>query len=245
MLSRLERPMIRLATWNIEFGRRLPVILENVERLLPVDAIALQELSEHAGEPDAARIAGRLGPTWRSAQVTAQFWAGRQQANGFVWNADRLDVVSVDEVELPAPSGRALRRLPPSRRNATVLDARLQDNHIRLYSVHLDVFGIAHKYAQLAHVLADASRRPPADLTVISGDMNTYGIAGRPRWTELRRLAARVEFEELTAGIGWTHQRLGVRQKLDAVFASPAGLPYRRKRIILPGSDHVPVWVEL
>lgn len=237
--------MIRLATWNIQFGRRLSMILEKVARLLPVDAIAFQELSEHGGEPDAARIAGRLGSAWRSRQVTAQLVGGRQQANGFVWNGDRLDVVAVDAIDLPVPSGRVLRRLPASRRNAAVMDARLQHRTVRIYSVHLDVFGISHKHAQLAHVLADASRRPPADLTLISGDMNTYGIGGRPRWTELRRLALQAGFEELTVGIGWTQQRLGVRQKLDAVFASPTGLPYRRRRIILPGSDHVPVWIEI
>jgi endonuclease/exonuclease/phosphatase (EEP) superfamily protein YafD len=75
--------------------------------------------------------------------------------------------------------------------------------------------------------------------------MNTYGIAGRPRWTELRRLAEAANFEELTTGVGWTHRALGVRQKLDAVFASPRGLPHRAWRLPLPGSDHIPVLVEM
>jgi endonuclease/exonuclease/phosphatase (EEP) superfamily protein YafD len=75
--------------------------------------------------------------------------------------------------------------------------------------------------------------------------MNTYGIGGRPRWNELRRLAAAASFEELTTGIGWTHRALGVRQKLDAVFAAPSGLGHRAWRLPLPGSDHVPLLVEL
>jgi endonuclease/exonuclease/phosphatase family metal-dependent hydrolase len=237
--------MVRIASWNVQFGRRLPLILDGVAQLPPFDVIALQELSEHAGERDAARIAGRLGPAWRSAQVTAQLVGRRPQANGFVWNSDRLDVVEVNAIDLPAPSGRAMRRLPRTRRNAAVTEARVDHHRIRLYSVHLDVFGIAHKHAQFAHVLADASRRLPVDLTLISGDMNTYGIAGRPRWTELRGLAQQAGFEELTVGVGWTQQRLGVRQKLDAIFASPVGLPHRRQRIMLPGSDHIPLWVEL
>lgn len=237
--------MICIATWNIQFGRRLPTILEGIGRLPPVDAIALQELSEHGGEPDAARIARHLGPAWRSAQVTAQVVGGRHQANGFVWNADRLDVFGVDAIDLPTPSGRVLRRLPSSRRNAALMEARIGRREIRLYSVHLDVFGIAHKHSQFAHVLADSSRRAPVSLTLISGDMNTYGVAGRPRWRELRALAHRAGFEELTVGVGWTQQRLGVRQKLDAIFASPTGLPHRRQRIILPGSDHIPIWAEL
>jgi endonuclease/exonuclease/phosphatase (EEP) superfamily protein YafD len=75
--------------------------------------------------------------------------------------------------------------------------------------------------------------------------MNTYGIAGRPRWAELRRLAAAARFEDVTTGIGWTHRTLGVRQKLDAVFATPQGLAHRAWRVPLPGSDHVPVLVDL
>jgi endonuclease/exonuclease/phosphatase family metal-dependent hydrolase len=237
--------MVRIASWNIELGIRLPVILDGVMRIPPFDALALQELSEHAGELDAAAIARHLGPSWRSAQVTAQLLRKRPQANGFVWNSERLDVAEVTTIDLPTPSGRVLRRLPRSRRNAAAMEARIESRRIRLYSAHLDVFGIGHRHAQLAHVLAHASRQPRVDLTLISGDMNTYGLAGRPRWTELRRLAQREGFEELTVGVGWTQQRLGVRQKLDAIFASPTGLSYRRRRIILPGSDHIPLWVEL
>jgi endonuclease/exonuclease/phosphatase family metal-dependent hydrolase len=61
------------------------------------------------------------------------------------------------------------------------------DQAIRLYSVHLDVFGIAHKHAQFARVVADANERKRTDLTVIAGDLNTFGVGGRPRWNELRR----------------------------------------------------------
>src|SRR4029077_17392842 len=103
---------------------------------------------------------------------------------------------------------------PPQRRNAVGANLRMGALRLRLYSVHLDVFGIAHKHAQLARVLDDASTRATADLILLAGDMNTYGIGGRPRWAELRRLAAAARFEEMTTGIGWTHRALGVRQKL-------------------------------
>lgn len=236
--------MLRIATWNLEFGHRLPLILEGLSTLPAFDVLALQELSVHGGELDAERIASHLGPDWRAAQATAQLLRGLHQANGFVWNAQRVTALDITSIGLPTPSGRAMRRLPPSRRNATVMDARHDGQRVRLYSVHLDVFGIAHKHAQFAYVLADATRRPPVDLTVIAGDMNTYGIAGRPRWAELRRLAEAAGFQELTVGIGWTHRGLGVRQKLDAIFASPAGAHHVRK-VHVPGSDHIPVWANL
>lgn len=237
--------MLRMATWNVDFGRRLPVVLEGVSRFANLDLIAMQELSVHGGRDDAEAIAGRLGPAWRFAQVTAQTVSGKPQANGLAWNANRVELLDLSTVELPTPSGRVLRSLPATRRTAVVVDLRLSAVRARLYVVHLDVFGIAHKHAQFAHIMTDAARRPPVDLVIVAGDMNTYGVAGRPRWAELRRLAEAAEFEELTIGIGWTHRALGVRQKLDAIFASPRGLPHRVLRLLLPGSDHTPVMLEL
>jgi endonuclease/exonuclease/phosphatase family metal-dependent hydrolase len=237
--------MLRLATWNVEFGHRLTRVLDSLDALPPLDLVALQELSVHHGLHDAEVMAQRLGPDWRWAQVTAQVVAGRPQANGFLWDLRTVDVLDVQAVNLPTPSGRVMRALPRTRRNAVVMEARVADRRIRVYAVHLDVFGITHKHAQLAHILADASTRGPVDLMLIAGDMNTYGVAGRPRWSELRGLAHTAGFEELTVRVGWTHRRLGVRQKLDAVFAAPAGIPHRTWRLALPGSDHVPVLLEL
>jgi endonuclease/exonuclease/phosphatase family metal-dependent hydrolase len=237
--------MLRIATWNVAFCHRLPLIIESARALPARDLISLQELSTHHGRTDAQSIATQLGPSWRFEQVTAQVVAGRPQANGILWDARRLELDGLETIELPTPSGRVMRALPRQRRNAVVAKLRLGSLRLRLYAVHLDVFGIAHKHAQLAWVLDHAAGQASADLMLIAGDMNTYGIAGRPRWAELRRLAAASNFEEVTTGIGWTHRALGVRQKLDAVFATPLGLPHRAWRMPLPGSDHVPVLVDL
>jgi endonuclease/exonuclease/phosphatase family metal-dependent hydrolase len=237
--------MLRIATWNVAFCHRLPVVLESVRALPRPDLFSMQELSIHHGRRDAEAIASMLGPSWLFEQVTAQVVAGREQANGILWDARRIELESLDTIELPTPSGRIMRSLPRQRRNAVVANLRLSELRLRLYAVHLDVFGITHRHAQLATVLDDASQRPTADVSLIAGDMNTYGIAGRPRWTELRRIAEAANFEEVTTGIGWTHRALGVRQKLDAVFASPRGLPHQARRFSLPGSDHVPVLVDL
>jgi endonuclease/exonuclease/phosphatase family metal-dependent hydrolase len=237
--------MLRMATWNVAFCHRLPVVLESARALPERDLISMQELSIHQGRTDAQAIAAQLGESWRFEQVTAQVVAGRPQANGILWDARHIELEGLDTIELPTPSGRVMRALPPQRRNAVVANLRMGALRLRFYAVHLDVFGIAHKHAQLARVLDDASRRATADLVLIAGDMNTYGIGGRPRWAELRRMAAAANFEEVTSGIGWTHRALGVRQKLDAVFAAPRGLPHRAWRMPLPGSDHIPVLVDL
>lgn len=237
--------MLRLATWNVEFGYRLRRVLKSLGALPPLDLLALQELSVHDGRHDAELMARRLGPDWRWVQVTAQVVSGRPQANGFLWDLRTVEALDVQTVNLPTPSGRVMRTLPQTRRNAVVLEARIAQRRVRVYAVHLDVFGISHKHAQLAHILADASTREPVDLMLIAGDMNTYGVGGRPRWSELRRLAQAAGFEELTVGIGWTHRGLGVRQKLDAIFVAPQGIPHRAWRLALPGSDHIPVLLEL
>ncbi len=237
--------MLRIATWNVAFCHRLPVVLETARALPARDLISLQELSIHDARSDAEAIAAQLGESWRYEQVTAQVVAGRAQANGILWDSRRIELEGLDTIDLPTPSGRVMRALPRQRRNAVVANLRLGALRLRVYAVHLDVFGITHKHAQLATVLDDASAQATADLTLIAGDMNTYGIAGRPRWAELRRLAAAARFEEVTTGIGWTHRALGVRQKLDAVFVAPRGLPHRSWHVPLPGSDHVPVLVDL
>jgi len=236
--------MLRVATWNIELGMDLGRVIAGVGSLPHLDLAAFQELSIHQGIPDARAIAERLGPDYRCAQFTAQLLAGSPQANGLVWDARVIGVDDVQAIPLPAPAGR-LMRLQGSHRNALMAEARLGDLALRVYAIHLDVLGVAHKHAQLRHVLADAASRPVVDLVLIAGDLNTYGVAGRPRWFKLRRLARDAGFEELTTGIGWTHRALGVRQKLDAIFAAPTGIRHRAWRELLPGSDHLPVLAEL
>jgi hypothetical protein len=157
--------MLRIATWNVAFGRRLPVVLESVRALPSLDLISMQELSIHDGRDDADAIAAQLGSGWRSTQITAQTVAGQAQANGILWNSDRIEMRSVGTVELPTPSGRMLRRLPRQRRNAVVADLRLGELRLRLYAAHLDVFGITHKHAHLADRRRHEyvwHRRPPA-----------------------------------------------------------------------------------
>jgi endonuclease/exonuclease/phosphatase family metal-dependent hydrolase len=237
--------VLRVATWNVHLGLRLGRVLEELAALPRLDLLALQEASEHGGRLDADRVAQALGPRYRAWQVRAQRLRGLPQANALVWDAMRIEVRERDVLDLPTPAGRLLRRLPPSQRNALVAEGCAGGRSLRVAVVHLDVLGIAHKYAQLSHVLDECARRPPADLALILGDLNTYGHHGAMRWPGLREMAARRGFEELSAGIRWTHSAARVRQKLDAVFAAPAGIPHRTWAAPTGASDHRPVLVEL
>jgi endonuclease/exonuclease/phosphatase family metal-dependent hydrolase len=224
---------------------RLARVIEEATQLPPLDLLALQEVSEHEGRPDALLIAEALGPSFRAWQVSAQRLRGMVQANALVWDSARFEVARSDVLDLPLPEGRLMRRLPVSRRTALVAEGCFGPRRVRVACVHLDVLGIAHKHAQFRRVLDEMAARTPTDLALVAGDLNTYGVAGTIRWTRLRGMAAQRGFRELTTRLRWTHAAAGVRQKLDAVFASPPGIAHRARAVPNDASDHRPVVVEL
>src|SRR3989442_9399214 len=118
--------MIRLATWNVEFGHRLARLLESLGALPPLDLVALQELSVHDGRHDAEAMARRLGPDWRWAQVTAPGGSGRPQAHGFLWDSRTVESLGVHAGNLPTPPGRVMPALPPTPPKAGVMEARAE-----------------------------------------------------------------------------------------------------------------------
>lgn len=220
-------------------------MLEEVAALPRLDLLALQEVSTHAGVEDARAIAEALGPGYRWWQERAQSVRGLDQGNALVWDAERFELAPAGVLDLPAPEGRLLSRLPPSRRNALVAEGHGDGLSVRVVCVHLDVLGLTHKHAQLAHVLDDLDGRPRVELTLLAGDLNTYGMAGAVRWTRLRARAWERGFAEVSRGVRWTHRAARVRQKLDAVFAAPRGVRHRAWTVPTAASDHLPVLVEL
>ena len=228
---------LRVCSWNVQLGRRLEVVLSALEELGRPDVLALQEVSRAGGLEDAARLAERLGPEYKCWQVTAQLLRGREQANALIWNRRRVAVEQREVLDLP--------RSRRSRRNALMIEGRFGRRRLRLFCVHLDVLGVAHRRDQLRAVLDHDADRPAADLTVIAGDLNTFGLNGRPAWAGLYAEALAHGFQDVTAGVGWTQARLRVRQKLDAVLARPPELVSRSWALDLPGSDHIPVLAEI
>ena len=220
-----------------------------------LDLLAIQEASVHGGTPDAEAVASTLGPAYRQQQVETHQLQGKVQANALVWNSDRVRVLAADELRLPR---RAEHRLPAAerallavtrrqQRMALVFDCWVSGQAIRVYVAHLDVFGYQHKLLQFGAILEDLGRREPADVTILAGDLNTFAMARRPRWTRLRSAAAEAGFEDLTTDIKWTHRpRVPARQKLDAIFVRcDRPLLYQSWSADLPGSDHIPVFAEI
>ncbi len=251
---------IRLCTWNVQYGLQLPLILEAMTRLPEfegLDLMALQEASVHNGQEDSATIAALLGTDYHCFQVTADFIAGREQANAVVWNSQFARLVRKDVVRLPhAHESRLSRRerafiraLPDQERISVMVEGMIGEMSIRMYSAHLDVLGFAHKRAQFSRVLADSRSRPPVDLTIIAGDLNTFRVRSRPSWKELSAAAEAEGFRDLTGEVVWTHRpfpRLRLRQKLDSILVKYSGpLGSRAWALDIPGSDHIPVFADI
>ena len=240
---------MRVVTWNILLGLRLDKVLETVRRqkdFRGLDLFALQEASEHDGRPDADAIAEALGDEYEYFQATAQTFRGRVQANALIWRKDlfeaKPEIVSLSDLpdlRLKRVERTLLRAVRPQRRIAI----RAESPHLRVYVMHLDLIGFAHKLEQFRTIVNDISTRPPAPLTLLAGDLNTFGPP-RPRmWRGIHRAAEQAGLVELTRRIRRTHW---TAQKLDAIYASgdvPA--THRAWTLNVRASDHLPVFAEL
>jgi endonuclease/exonuclease/phosphatase family metal-dependent hydrolase len=240
-----------VCTWNIQFGRRLPGVLAAVaerDEFVGVDLLALQEASVHHGVTDSEAIAQAMGTNYGFFQATAQVRRGREQANGLVWNLEAFAPCHRPQV-VALPDAAAARLRPLERsvlrtvRPQTRMALCAESGDLRVYVLHLDVVGFAHKLAQFRAVLEDMSSRPAVPVTLIAGDLNTFGPS-RPRiWRRLAALAHSAGLTNVTAGVRRTHW---TGQKLDAIYAQAARpLAYRAWTLKVWASDHLPVFADI
>ena len=200
----------------------------------------------HGGQPDAEAIAGALGGDYECVQATAQLFRGREQANALIWRKGLFErppqTVSLNELpglRLKRLERTLLRAIPPQRRIAI----RAESSALRVYVMHLDVIGFAHKLEQFRAILNDMATRPPVPLTLVMGDLNTFGPPRLQLWRKIRSAAHDAGLVELTHGLRRTHW---TAQKLDAIYAG-GQMPARSRAWTLSvrASDHLPVFAEL
>ncbi len=245
---------MRICTWNILLGLRLNAVIAAV-RTLPdfegIDLLALQEASVHGGRPDAEVIAEAIadatGGPYEWFQASAQKFRGREQGNALIWRHGIFEhreheVVSLSDVPLDKMrrAERALlRAIPPQRRIAV----RAESRELRVYVMHLDVVGFTHKLEQFRAILTDMAERPPVPVTLVAGDLNTFGPPRLQLWRKLRTTAHEAGLVELTQHLRRTHW---TAQKLDAVYVKARHVPpHRAWTLNVRASDHLPVFVEL
>ena len=241
---------MRICTWNIQLGLRLDAVLDAVGSqpdFGTVNLVALQEASIHHGKPDAEAIAEALGPEFRWFQATAQMLRGRDQGNALIWRRATFEPSPPQVVSLKGtgvmPMTRAertlLRAIPPQRRIAL----RAESPAMRVYVVHLDVIGFTHKLEQFGAVVTDMQARPAVPLTLVAGDLNTFGMPRLQMWRRIRAAARSADLIELTKAVRRTHW---TSQKLDAIYArADSTLTHRAWVLNVRASDHLPLFVEL
>ena len=241
---------MRICTWNILLGLRLNKVVEAVSTLpdfRDLDLMALQEASVHDGHPDAAAIAEAMGDGYSYFQATAQLFRGREQGNALIWRRDIFErqtpeIVSLSGLPTPRMTGverTLLRAIPPQKRIAI----RAESDELRVYVMHLDVIGFAHKLEQFRAILRDMAARPPVGLTLIAGDLNTFGPPRLQLWRRIRAAAHEADLVEVTHGLRRTHW---TAQKLDAIYAAGTLAPkHRAWTVSVRASDHLPVFAEL
>ncbi|HEY6116724.1 MAG TPA: endonuclease/exonuclease/phosphatase family protein [Candidatus Dormibacteraeota bacterium] len=239
---------MRICTWNILLGLRLSKVLETVQShpdFRHLDLFAIQEASVHQGRPDAETIAEAMGDGYDWFQATAQLFRGREQANALIWRRDLLDrtpeVISLSDIrnmKLGRAERTLLRAIPPQKRIAI----RAESEALRVYVMHLDVIGFTHKLEQFRAILTDSATRPAVPLTLIAGDLNTFGPPRLPLWRGIRSAAGNSKLVELTHGLRRTHW---TAQKLDAIYAGGAvGTTHRAWTLNVRASDHLPVFAD-
>lgn len=247
--------MLRLCTWNINLGQRLDEIVDAISRhadFAGLDLFAVQEASDHGGRPDAEAIAATLGRDYGFHQVTAQNVRGRVQANAMIWNRRRVQVIRTDHLRLETTrSGRrskvVAKRLTRQERNCVMLEGAFGRLSLMAYSVHLDIAGITHKVEQMALVFEDRHARPPADVVIVAGDLNTFHLSRWPSWAALAQAFQAEGFVDTGSSISWTHSLpgLGIRQKLDSILVhSSVRCEHRSWTLPISGSDHLPLFTD-
>ena len=240
---------MRICTWNILLGLRLSKVLDIVRtrrEFRGLDLFALQEASVHDGRPDAVAVAEALGPDYECFQATAQLFRGREQGNALIWRrglfAATPEVVSLSDLpalRLNRVERTLLRAIPPQRRIAI----RAESRALRVYVMHLDVIGFAHKLEQFRAILGDIAERPAVPLTLLAGDLNTFGPPRLQLWRRIRAASREAGLVELTHGLRRTHW---TAQKLDAIYAGGHHMgTHRAWTLNVRASDHLPVFAEL
>jgi endonuclease/exonuclease/phosphatase family metal-dependent hydrolase len=241
---------VRVCTWNIQLGLRLDAVIDAVrsrDDFRSLDLLCLQEASVHNGRPDAARIAEALGPGYGHFQATAQLRRGVEQANVLIWRRDAFEPSEPQIVSLSSPASvrmtraeRALlRAIAPQQRMAI----RAESAAMRVYVVHLDMIGFAHKLEQLMAVTTDMAARPTVPMTVVAGDLNTFGPPRLQLWRRLAAAAREAGMVDVTSDLTRTHW---TAQKLDAIFVgTERPFASRAWALDVRASDHQPVFVDV
>lgn len=253
----------RLCSWNIHLGLEPDRILSGIEKweqFRGLDVLLLQEASLRGRVHDADVIAEALGPDYRSHQHNVDSLHGRVRGLAVVWNSATFDITATDMLALPHLHNAVLKRrhrywLHPLRlrpRSTLVIEGLAFGRSMRLYNIHLSPVGFAFQSEQLATILRHVTHHGACDLLAMAGDFNSLRL-DRRKWAGWFQSRNSEGFLEASQNVEWTFRSpaLPGRQKLDNVLIR-ATVPGANAHLAaacccpeVPGSDHLPLFVDL
>lgn len=239
---------LRVATYNVH-GQSAAAIARAVagnRHLRDADVILLQEIEDHAREPDSrpAQLARALGFSHAYAPGHG-LPGGGSHGNAIV---SRYPLRDVRVIEL----SRRHVVVNSARRVAVAATLELGGAELRVYSVHLDNrINPCDRRAQLAPVFADAAgyRGVPA---VVAGDLNTSPFCWLGHLVPVpcgaqdgavEELARAHGFATPARGSGATSVWLGMR--LDAIYTRGLAVNAVGVDDDVRVSDHLPLWLDV
>jgi endonuclease/exonuclease/phosphatase family metal-dependent hydrolase len=250
---------IRIATWNISYANDLSAILNAIryqDEFKDIDIFALQEGAMHNGHEDAFYIAKALGKDYAYFQGTTQQGKDLIQANALVWNTKRVKVKKKEIITLPnyktAPLGAIEKTFKAlthkEKKNSVMIEGNIDNTTFRMYGSHFDVLAMKLRTLQLQKLLDHHISREPVEIACIAGDLNTFKIIKRPKWTDLHAAAKAHNFIDITTDIQWTfrHLKFRYRQKLDSIFMQKnKQMHFTSWSVNVKGSDHIPIFANI
>jgi endonuclease/exonuclease/phosphatase family metal-dependent hydrolase len=174
-VSKKESQVLRIVTWNVEFGYKLEQVISRLRMLKP-DILLLQEcdcvmdnlnLNVHVAEEIAKSL--KLAYVWSGAFGYEFGSSGKGSFGNAILS--RFDLIDPQRVFI----NEIVAAYPKSALRATVVHPL---GNILCYSVHLEaVTGIRERSKQFIQVLQDWKRSysPGLRAAIIAGDLNTLG----------------------------------------------------------------------
>lgn len=242
---------LRVATYNVEHGIELDLIIEDLQRagLADVDVLLVQEIAALPAEglPRAGTLAEALGMGYVYAPA---YVYGDGTEGDAILSPHALRDARV--MELPAPGAYPR----PIRRIAIAAELDVPGGAVTVVGVHLDTrLSAAERVLQLRPAVLDAPSR-----AIVAGDFNSnpYAwagavipdlpgsvIAGVDQAAALDDYARALGFDAPTAAAGATQRIAGLRSRLDAIYARGVTPGAARVAREVDGSDHWPVLLDL
>jgi len=239
----------RIVTYNVHLGENVARLADEIQAnpdLAAADVFLLQEEEAYPGEGStrACRLAALLGAGWI-------YMPGRMKSDG----THGLAMLSRYPIE-----NAAMMTLPTTDdwkpRIAMRADIVVGDVRVLVVNVHLETrINVTDRILQIRPAVIDLP-----DDAIVAGDVNTNPfmwedgeipilptsqVADTDQAPILDDYMRAIGFDTPVAGVGYTHEVLGIRSRLDAIYVRGYQTKVAHVERDLDASDHFPVWLDV